>query len=105
MIQGGAGTSMNMNANEVIANRAEEILGGEKGQYKLVDPNDHVNFGQSTNDIIPTSGKITKMVILSVNIYNILKRNLSNMFLMKRSLDGKSHSSAFLNALCCTDHF
>jgi aspartate ammonia-lyase len=59
MIQGGAGTSMNMNANEVIANRAEEILGGTKGEYNLVHPNDHVNFGQSTNDIIPTSGKIT----------------------------------------------
>ena len=59
MIQGGAGTSLNMNANEVIANRAEEILGGRKGEYKIVHPNDHVNFGQSTNDIIPTSGKIT----------------------------------------------
>jgi len=58
MIQGGAGTSMNMNANEVIANRAEELLGGRKGDYQLVHPNDHVNFGQSTNDIIPTSGKI-----------------------------------------------
>ncbi len=58
MIQGGAGTSINMNANEVIANRAEEILGGKKGVYSIVHPNDHVNFGQSTNDIIPTSGKI-----------------------------------------------
>ncbi len=58
MIQGGAGTSMNMNANEVIANRAQEILGGKKGIYDIVHPNDHVNFGQSTNDIIPTAGKI-----------------------------------------------
>ena len=58
-IQGGAGTSMNMNANEVIANRAIELLGGEKGDYSLVHPNDHVNFGQSTNDVIPTAGKIT----------------------------------------------
>ncbi len=58
MIQGGAGTSMNMNANEVIANRAQEILGGKKGVYDIVHPNDHANFGQSTNDIIPTAGKI-----------------------------------------------
>ena len=49
-IQGGAGTSLNMNANEVIANRAIEILGGEKGDYSIVHPNDHVNYGQSTND-------------------------------------------------------
>jgi aspartate ammonia-lyase len=61
MIQGGAGTSMNMNANEVIANRAQELLGGKKGVYDLVHPNDHVNFGQSTNDIIPTSGKIATL--------------------------------------------
>ncbi len=58
-IQGGAGTSANMNANEVIANRAIEILGGEKGNYNIVHPNDHVNMGQSTNDVIPTAGKIT----------------------------------------------
>ena len=49
-IQGGAGTSTNMNANEVIANRAIELLGGKKGDYSLVHPNDHVNCGQSTND-------------------------------------------------------
>jgi len=58
MIQVGAGTSINMNANEVIANRSQEILGGKKGIYDIVHPNDHVNFGQSTNDIIPTAGKI-----------------------------------------------
>ena len=48
-IQGGAGTSINMNANEVIANRAIELLGGQKGDYSIVHPNDHVNCGQSTN--------------------------------------------------------
>jgi fumarate hydratase class II len=53
--QAGAGTSQNMNANEVIANRAIEILGGKKGDYGLVHPNDHVNMAQSTNDTIPTS--------------------------------------------------
>lgn len=63
-IQGGAGTSMNMNANEVIANRAIEILGGEKGDYKIVHPNDHVNNGQSTNDVIPTAGKIAAVRLL-----------------------------------------
>lgn len=63
-IQGGAGTSMNMNANEVIANRAIEILGGSKGDYSIVHPNDHVNMGQSTNDVIPTAGKITALRLL-----------------------------------------
>lgn len=58
-IQGGAGTSTNMNANEVIANRAIELLGGVKGDYSLVHPNDHVNRGQSTNDIYPTCVKMT----------------------------------------------
>lgn len=63
-IQGGAGTSLNMNANEVIANRAIEILGGEKGDYTIVNPNDHVNCGQSTNDVIPTAGKMTSKRLL-----------------------------------------
>lgn len=63
-IQGGAGTSLNMNANEVIANRAIEILGGEKGDYSIVNPNDHVNCGQSTNDVIPTAGKMTSLRLL-----------------------------------------
>ena len=63
-IQGGAGTSLNMNANEVIANRATEILGGKKGDYSVVNPNDHVNCGQSTNDVIPTAGKMTSLRLL-----------------------------------------
>ncbi len=63
-IQGGAGTSINMNANEVIANRAIEILGGRKGEYSIVNPNDHVNCGQSTNDVIPTAGKMTSLRLL-----------------------------------------
>lgn len=63
-IQGGAGTSLNMNANEVIANRAIEILGGEKGDYTVVNPNDHVNCGQSTNDVIPTAGRMTSLKLL-----------------------------------------
>lgn len=63
-IQGGAGTSLNMNANEVIANRAIELLGGKKGDYRLVHPNDHVNLSQSTNDVIPTAGKMTAIRLL-----------------------------------------
>lgn len=63
-IQGGAGTSANMNANEVIANRAIELLGGRKGDYGIVHPNDHVNMAQSTNDVIPTAGKLTVLKLL-----------------------------------------
>jgi aspartate ammonia-lyase len=58
MIQGGAGTSTNMNANEVIANRALEIMGYEKGQYQFCHPNNHVNLSQSTNDVYPSAVKI-----------------------------------------------
>src|SRR5207237_8282914 len=53
--QAGAGTSHNMNANEVLANRANEILGAPRGEYSPVHPNDHVNMAQSTNDTIPTN--------------------------------------------------
>ncbi len=58
MVQGGAGTSTNMNANEVIANRALELMGFEKGQYQYCHPNEHVNMSQSTNDVYPTAIKI-----------------------------------------------
>ena len=77
-IQGDAGTSANMNINEVVANRAIEILGGEKGNYDIVNPNDHVNMCQSTNDVFPTAGKITAIkmihqVILQLErLYNAL---------------------------------
>src|SRR6266550_4937911 len=58
MIQGGAGTSSNMNANEVMANRALEILGKQRGEYDIVHPNNHVNLSQSTNDVYPTAVKL-----------------------------------------------
>lgn len=58
LIQGGAGTSTNMNANEVIANRALEILGHQRGDYRHLHPNEHVNMGQSTNDVYPTALKL-----------------------------------------------
>ena len=60
--QAGAGTSHNMNANEVLANRAAEILGEPRGAYKRVHPNDHVNMGQSTNDVFPTSTRLALLL-------------------------------------------
>lgn len=61
VIQGGAGTSSNMNANEVIANRALELMGHEKGQYQFLHPNDHVNLSQSTNDVYPTAVNVATL--------------------------------------------
>jgi aspartate ammonia-lyase len=62
--QAGAGTSHNMNANEVLANRAAEILGEPKGTYTRVHPNDHVNMGQSTNDVFPTATRLAILLVL-----------------------------------------
>jgi aspartate ammonia-lyase len=64
-IQGGAGTSTNMNANEVIANLALEHLGRQKGEYQIVSPNDHVNYGQSTNDVYPTAFRLALILRLA----------------------------------------
>jgi aspartate ammonia-lyase len=63
--QAGAGTSHNMNCNEVLANRANEILGGARGTYQPVHPNDHVNMAQSTNDVIPTAMRLATLATLS----------------------------------------
>ncbi len=65
VFQAGAGTSHNMNANEVIANRAIELLGGRRGDYTLVHPNDHVNMSQSTNDTVPTAIRISSIRLIS----------------------------------------
>src|SRR5690242_11569271 len=62
--QAGAGTSHNMNVNEVLANRANEVLGGKRGEYKPVHPNDHVNMAQSTNDVIPTAIRLGTLALL-----------------------------------------
>lgn len=67
--QAGAGTSHHMNINEVLANRALEILGDEKGNYQRVSPNDHVNYGQSTNDVIPTAIRIGALLALEHTLY------------------------------------
>lgn len=70
--QAGAGTSHHMNINEVLANRALEILGDTKGNYKRVSPNDHVNYGQSTNDVIPTAIRIGGLLALEHSLYPAL---------------------------------
>jgi aspartate ammonia-lyase len=62
--QAGAGTSHNMNCNEVLANRANELLGGTRGSYQPVHPNDHVNMAQSTNDVIPTAIRLAALALL-----------------------------------------
>jgi aspartate ammonia-lyase len=62
--QAGAGTSHNMNCNEVLANRANEILGGKRGEYRPIHPNDHVNMAQSTNDVIPTAIRLGALRLL-----------------------------------------
>jgi len=80
-IQGGAGTSLNMNVNEVIANRAIEILGGKKGDYSIVHPNDHVNCGQSTNDAYPSAGKIAAVRLILKAIDELMR--LESAFLKK----------------------
>jgi aspartate ammonia-lyase len=71
VFQAGAGVSFHMNANEVIANRAIEILGGTLGDYSKVHPNDHVNYGQSTNDVFPTGMRLATLLELE-NIYPVL---------------------------------
>src|ERR1044072_1340248 len=80
-IQGGAGTSTNMNANEVIANLALEKLGHKKGEYQYVNPNDHVNFGQSTNDVYPTAFHLG--LILRLESYMEALRQLQQAFFAK----------------------
>ena len=72
-IQGGAGTSTNMNANEVIANLALEHLGRRKGEYEYVNPNDHVNFGQSTNDVYPTAFRLALILRLASYIEELAR--------------------------------
>ncbi|MFP7169737.1 aspartate ammonia-lyase [Terribacillus sp. 7520-G] len=81
-IQGGAGTSINMNANEVIANRALEILGHEKGDYQQLSPNTHVNMSQSTNDVFPTA--------IHISTLNMLERLLETMEYMQGEFKKKA---------------
>ena len=85
-IQGGAGTTVNMNANEVIANRATELLGGAKGEY-LCHPNDHVNCSQSTNDVIPSAGKLT-VLELADKLLNTLEGLIAALEDKAKEFDG-----------------
>ncbi|MFC2167360.1 aspartate ammonia-lyase [Acidobacteriota bacterium] len=82
VFQMGAGTSFHMNCNEVLANRAEEILGGSKGQYRLIHPNDHVNMGQSTNDVFPTAMRLG-ILFLFKNVFFVSLDGLTHSFLKK----------------------
>ncbi len=75
--QAGAGTSHHMNVNEVLANRALEILGDHKGNYQRVSPNDHVNYGQSTNDVIPTAIRVGGLLALEHTLYPALDRSIA----------------------------
>lgn len=81
--QAGAGVSLHMNTNEVVANRANEILGGKLGDYKPVHPNDHVNYGQSTNDVFPTAMRLSALLALK-DLYPVLD-SLASAFARKGS--------------------
>lgn len=72
VFQAGAGTSTNMNFNEVIANRALELIGAERGNYSVISPNDHVNMSQSTNDTYPTAMRIAVTILLHEKLYPCL---------------------------------
>lgn len=87
MIQGGAGTSTNMNINEVIANRALELLGHQKGEYQFCSPNDHVNLSQSTNDAYPTA---IKLATINANIGLIEHLKLLIASFRKKGVEFKS---------------
>src|SRR5688572_16976070 len=87
VFQAGAGTSLHMNINEILANRAIEILGGQRGDYKIVSPNDHVNFGQSTNDVIPTSLRVS-IIIASKNTLPILENFRDAFYEKAKEFDG-----------------
>ncbi len=88
IFQMGAGTSFHMNLNEVIANRAEEILGGRRGDYKLVHPNDHVNMGQSTNDVFPTALRLAALDLIGSNLEPVLSDFERALERKARAFDG-----------------
>jgi fumarate hydratase class II len=82
IFQTGSGTSTNMNANEVIANRANELLGGRKGTYRPVHPNDHVNLGQSSNDVFPSAIHIASVILIEKKLLPALT-NLQRLLKLK----------------------
>ncbi len=86
VIQGGAGTSTNMNANEVIANRALEHLGHARGEYQYLHPNEHVNMSQSTNDVYPTAVKVA--------LHVAIRRLVEAMAVLRRAFEAKANEFA-----------
>lgn len=88
VFQMGAGTSFNMNINEVLANRANEILGSPKGSYNPLNPNDHVNMGQSTNDTFPSAVRIAQCLILRKYLYGPLEELEKEFFKKGKEFDG-----------------
>ncbi len=96
VFQTGSGTSTNMNANEVIANIANEKLGGKRGDKKPVHPNDHVNMGQSSNDVIPTATHVSALLALDRQLYPALQKLRASLEKKAREFDavvkiGRTH--------------
>lgn len=102
LIQGGAGLGINMNANEVIANRANEMLGGEKGKYEFVDPIKDVNLNQSTNEVILAAGKITtirlvkKLIVEGKKMVNCLNDKIDNISQLKQQTEDENKRNEYL---------
>lgn len=88
VFQMGAGTSFHMNVNEVLANRANQILGGALGVYDKVDPNNHVNFGQSTNDAFPTAMRVAALMLLRDHLHQPLNAIEASFYAKGREFDG-----------------
>ncbi|HET9088477.1 MAG TPA: aspartate ammonia-lyase [Acidobacteriaceae bacterium] len=87
VFQAGAGVSFHMNTNEVLANRANEILGGKLGEYDRVHPNDHVNYGQSTNDVFPTGMRVGTLLALET-LYPVLESLAASCDRKAKEFDG-----------------
>jgi aspartate ammonia-lyase len=88
VFQMGAGTSFHMNMNEVVANRAEELLSGRRGQYRIVHPNDHVNMGQSTNDVYPTAMRLAALSLIGGRLAPALRDFECSLARKAREFDG-----------------
>jgi aspartate ammonia-lyase len=87
VFQAGAGVSFHMNTNEVLANRAQQLLGGALGDYTLVHPNDHVNYGQSTNDVFPTAMRLSALLALA-DLYPVMDEMSDCLDDRARAFDG-----------------
>ncbi len=87
VFQAGAGVSLHMNTNEAIANRANEILGGKLGDYEHIHPNDHVNYGQSTNDVFPTAMRLGALLALET-LYPVLDSLAATCYKKAKEFDG-----------------